>query len=279
VSLNCAANGRLQDESPFERIFVQPAAGDGGAALGAAAVVYHSAHGQPRRFVMEDACIGPEYPVARMRRALAAKGLPVVQPATPDLLARVARRIADGKVVGWYQGRMEFGPRALGHRSILADPRNPAMKDLLNAKVKHREPFRPYGASVLAEAAGEWFDRDTPSPFMLFAVKIRPEKRALVPSAQHVDGTCRHQTVRAERDPLYHGLIGEFARLTGVPMVINTSFNDNNEPVVCTPEDAVACYLKNEIDALVLGPFLVEKDGIGTGAADASLGTPAGSPE
>jgi len=261
VALNCAANGRILDETPMREVFVQPAAGDAGAALGAAAVLWHCVHGRPREAVMRDACIGPDYPVSRMRRALAARGLAAEELPESELQARTAALIAGGAVVGWYQGRMEFGPRALGHRSLLADPRNPAMKDLLNAKVKHREPFRPYGASVLAERTGEWFERDLPSPFMLFATRVRPEKRPLVPSALHVDGSCRHQTVSAEGDPLYHGLLREFERLTGVPMVINTSFNDNNEPIVCTPEDAVACYRKNEVDALLLGPFLVRKDG------------------
>ncbi|HOU54352.1 MAG TPA: carbamoyltransferase N-terminal domain-containing protein [Myxococcota bacterium] len=259
VALNCAANGRILEETPFQEVFVQPAAGDAGAALGAAAVIRHCVHGLPREVVMRDAFLGPEYPVSRMRRALAARGLPTTEVPPEEMQRRVADRIASGAVVGWFQGRMEFGPRALGHRSILADPRNPAMKDILNARVKHREPFRPYGASVLAEETGAWFERDTESPFMLFAVRVRPEQRSRVPSALHVDGTCRHQTVTPESDPLYHGLIRQFHGLTGVPMVINTSFNDNNEPIVCTPEDAVACFLKNDLDVLALGPFLVEK--------------------
>lgn len=259
VALNCAANGRLLDEGPFREIFVQPAAGDAGAALGAAAVLRHCMHGRPREVVMHQACVGPGYPVTRMRRALAVRGLPAAELPREQLLARTADLLARGAVVGWFQGPMEFGPRALGHRSILADPRRPDMKDILNARVKHREPFRPYGASVLMEEVGDWFERDTPSPFMLFAVRVRPDKRDRIPSALHVDGTCRHQTVTAESDPLYHGLLQEFARRTGVPMIINTSFNDNNEPIVCTPEDAVACFLKNDLDALVMGPFLVEK--------------------
>lgn len=259
VSLNCSANGRIADESGFERVFVQPAAGDAGAALGAALAVVHLVHGHPRRTVLRDAFLGPEYPVHRMRRAIAAHGLTASEPPEGELLERTARRIAEGAVVGWYEGRMEFGPRALGHRSILADPRHPGMKDILNDRVKHREPFRPYGASILAEQAGAWFERAVPSPFMLFATKVRPERRALIPSALHVDGTCRHQTVTREENGRYADLIREFDRQTGVPMVINTSFNDNGEPIVCTPEDACGCFARNRIDVLVLGPFLVEK--------------------
>jgi carbamoyltransferase len=154
---------------------------------------------------------------------------------------------------------MEFGPRALGHRTILADPRHPDMKDILNAKVKHREAFRPYGASVLREELGKWFQPDMHSPFMLFALQAVPEQRDRIPTAVHVDGTCRLQTVTEEEHGRYWRLVREFFRQTGVPMIINTSFNDNNEPIVCTPEDAIACFLKTEMDALVLGDFLLER--------------------
>ncbi len=258
VALNCAANGRLLDESGFDRIFVPPAAGDAGAALGAALVV-RASHRLPRIAPMADAFLGPDYPVSRMRRALSAAGLEVQELSEPVLLERVARRLAEGAVIGWFEGRMELGPRALGHRSILADPRDPAMKDRLNARVKHREPFRPYGASVLASRAGEWFERATPSPFMLFATRVRPDRRARIPSALHVDGTCRHQTLTEEANGRTFRLVQEFDRLTGVPMVLNTSFNDRGEPIVCTPEDAVSCTSRIGLDALVLGPFYCER--------------------
>jgi carbamoyltransferase len=259
VALNCAANGKLRERTPFRRVFVQPGAGDGGTALGSACFVAHGLMGRPRVHVMRDAYLGPEYSDARVRRAIATAGL-APAPLPPDeLLPRAASLIAAGRVVGWFEGRMEFGPRALGHRSILADPRHPGMKDLLNEKVKHREPFRPYGASVLLEDAGEWFESADPSPFMLFAVRARPGARDRIPSAIHVDGTCRHQTVTAEDNGRYRDLVAEFKRQTGVPMVINTSFNDNNEPIVCTPEDALACFRKTRMDALVLGDHLLEK--------------------
>jgi len=207
---------------------------------------------------MRHAFLGPECSASRIRRVLASSDVEAEQLPRPELLARTASRIADGKIVCWYQGRMEFGPRALGHRSILADPRDPGMKDRLNARVKHREPFRPYGASVLAEHVGDYFVRARPSPFMLFAYPVKAEKRAEIPSALHVNGTCRLQTVGRDSDELYYDLIEEFRRLTGVPMVINTSFNDKNEPIVLEPEDALDCFRRMGADCLVMGDWLVE---------------------
>ena len=259
VGLNCVANSRIRAETPFGELFVQPAAGDAGTALGAALYDWCGLQGQPRRHVLTHAFLGPEYPAARVRRAVANRGVTARELPGPELLTEVARRLADGQVVGWFEGRMEFGPRALGHRSILADPRRPEMKDLLNAKVKHREGFRPYGASVLRERLAEWFAPDMDSPYMLFALQAHPEARERVPAAVHVDGTCRLQTLTAEANGRYYELVREFERQTGVPMVINTSFNDNNEPVVCTPDDALACFLKTQMDALVLGDLLVLK--------------------
>jgi len=259
VGLNCVANSRILAETPIQRLFVQPAAGDSGTALGAALYDWCGLQGQPRRHVLTDAFLGPEYAAPRIRRALATRGVQAREPEPAQLLTEVARRLADGQVIGWFEGRMEFGPRALGHRSILADPRRAEMKDQLNAKVKHREPFRPYGASVLREDLADWFGPDMDSPYMLFAMQAHPEAQARVPAAVHVDGTCRLQTVTAEANGRYYELVREFKRQTGVPMVINTSFNDNNEPIVCTPDDALACFQKTEMDALVLGPFLVEK--------------------
>jgi carbamoyltransferase len=208
---------------------------------------------------MTDAGLGPDYGAARIRRAVAGKPVVARELPEPELLSHVAARIAQGQVIGWLDGRMEFGPRALGHRSILADPRNPGMKDLLNEKVKHREAFRPYGASVLREELADWFPPDMDSPFMPFAPAARPEKCDLVPAAVHVDGACRRHTVTEAVNGRYWRLIREFGRQTGVPMVINTSFNDNNEPIVCTPEDALACFLKTRMDGLVLGDCVVDR--------------------
>jgi len=192
---------------------------------------------------------------------LATRGVAAREFEEPALLEHVAQRIADGKVVGWFDGRMEFGPRALGHRSILADARDPRMKDTLNAKVKHREAFRPYGASVLREESGQWFTPDMDSPFMLFALAVRAGQRERIPAAVHVDGSCRLQTVTEADNGRYYRLIQAFFAKTGVPMILNTSFNDNNEPIVCTPEDALACFQKTQMDTLVLGDFVVDKPG------------------
>ena len=259
VGLNCAANDLLLREGPFDRIFVQPAAGDSGGALGAALQAHCGLLGGSRCFVMDHAYLGPEYTASQIRRVLRNAKAEAKELETPSLLAETAQRIAQGKVVGWFQGRMEFGPCALGHRSILADPRAPDMKDHLNAKVKHRESFRPYGASVLFEKLGDFFDRAQPSPFMLFASPVKADKRAVVPSAVHVDGTCRLQTVTAEANGIYYDLIRAFDELTGVPMVINTSFNDANEPIVLSPENAFACFARTKMDSLVMGNFLLDK--------------------
>jgi carbamoyltransferase len=175
----------------------------------------------------------------------------------PELAHRAAAIIAEGKILGWFQGRAEWGPRALGNRSILADPRRADMKEILNRRIKHREIFRPFAPSILAEA-GEWFERSHPSPFMTLAYAVRPEKRALIPAPTHVDGTGRLQTVTREANPRYHALISAFRDLTGVPVVLNTSFNDN-EPIVCRPEEAIDCFLRTKMDALVLGDFLISR--------------------
>lgn len=259
VGLNCVANSRILAETPFERLFVQPAAGDAGTAMGAALYAWCGLLGQPRRYTMRDAYLGPAYAPDRIRRALALRGVAARELPEPALLEHVARRIAEGRVVGWFEGRMEFGPRALGHRSILADPRRPDMQQQLNDRVKHREAFRPYGASVLREALPGWFQADLDSPFMLLALPVRADKAAQIPAALHVDDTCRLQTVTEADQGRYYRLIREFERQTGVPLVINTSFNDNNEPVVGTPEDALACFAKHEIDTLVLGDFVVDR--------------------
>jgi carbamoyltransferase len=263
VAFNCVANGKIFDATPFEQVYVHPAAGDAGLAVGAAFYVWHQILRKPRTFVMEHAYWGPEYSREEIRRAiettaLASKGFAVAELPENELIPRTARIIADGKILGWFQGRAEWGPRALGNRSIVADPRRPEMKDVLNKRIKHREIFRPFAPSILAEATGEWFEKSHPSPFMTLAYSVRPEKRDKIPAPTHVDGTGRLQTVTREANPRYHALISAFRDLTGVPVVLNTSFNDN-EPIVCKPEEALDCFLRTQMDALVLGDFLITR--------------------
>jgi len=257
VALNCSMNGRLLREGPFSSIFVQPAAGDDGIAIGAAFQLYHRLTGSPRAFVMRDACLGPSYTDQQIRDALDLAKISYEE--VLDIPERTARLIADGKIVGWYQGRMEFGPRALGARSILADPTRLDMKDLINKYVKHREEFRPFAPSILEERACEFFEGCRQSPFMLFVYPVRPEKRQQVPAITHVDGTARVQTVARDVNPLYYATIEAFERLKGVPMVLNTSFNVNKEPIVNTPLDAIRCFYGTGMDALVLGRYVVLK--------------------
>ena len=260
IFLNCVANTRILEETPFEEVFIQPAAGDAGGALGAAAIISNSLLGQPRGGPMTHAFLGPGFTESRMRRSLLVHHLPFVELPDVELAKAAARLIADNRIVGWFQGRMEFGPRALGARSILANPAHPGMKDILNKRVKHRESFRPYGVSILREHAEEFFDIEAASPFMLRVARSRPETRDRIPSALHIDGTSRLQTIERETNGLYYDVVEEFRKLTGLPMVINTSFNDHGEPIVCSPEDACACFRNLEIDALALGNFLAEKE-------------------
>jgi len=263
VAFNCVANGKIFDETPFEQIFVQPAAGDAGLAIGAAYFVHHQTLGQPRSFVMKDAYWGPGYTSEQILAAVSAsrlqgEGMEISELHESEIAKEAAKEIAAGKILGWFQGRAEWGPRALGNRSIVADPRRPDMKDILNARIKHREMFRPFAPSVLAEATGEYFEKSDPSPFMTQAYSVRPEMRDTIPAPTHVDGTGRLQTVTQEANPRYWGLIREFGNLTGVPVVLNTSFNDN-EPIVCRPEEAIECFLRTKMDVLVLGDILVRK--------------------
>jgi len=263
VAFNCVANGKIFDETPFEQIFLQPASGDAGLAIGAAYYVHHQVLGQPRSFVMEDAYWGPGYSPEQMRAAVAAsrlqsEGMEISELCESVIAKEAAKEIAAGKILGWFQGRAEWGPRALGNRSIVADPRRADMKDILNARIKHREMFRPFAPSVLAESTGEYFEKSYPSPFMTQAYSVRPEKRAAIPAPTHVDGTGRLQTVTQQANPRYWNLIREFGNLTGVPVVLNTSFNDN-EPIVCRPEEAIDCFLRTKMDVLVLGDILVRK--------------------
>jgi carbamoyltransferase len=263
VAFNCIANGKIFDATPFEQVYVHPAAGDAGLAVGAAYYVWHQKLGKPRSFVMEHAYWGPGYTREEIRRAIdsngiAQKGFRVSELAEEELVRDTAAIIADGKIVGWFQGRAEWGPRALGNRSIVADPRRPEMKEILNRRIKHREIFRPFAPSILSEATGEYFEKSHPSPFMTLAYSVRTEKRGAIPAPTHVDGTGRLQTVTREANPRYHALISAFRDLTGVPVVLNTSFNDN-EPIVCRPEEAIDCFLRTQMDALVLGDFLITK--------------------
>lgn len=258
VALNAVANGRIRLETPFEEVYVQPAAGDSGIAVGAAFHVWNEELGSPRGFVMEHAYTGPGYSDEEIAAALGASGLTAEVLADDELSRTVAARIAEGDVVGWFQGRMEFGPRALGNRSIVVDPRRHDMKDILNARIKHREPFRPFAPSILAERAGEWYEQDYTSPFMIMVYATRPEKRELIPAVNHVDDTGRLQTVEEHVNPRYYSLISEFDRLTGVPVVLNTSFNEN-EPIVMTPQQAVETFMKTRMDLLVLGNHVVRR--------------------
>jgi len=263
VAFNCAANGKIFDATPFEQVYVHPAAGDGGLAVGAAFYVWHQILGKPRSFVMNHAYWGPGYSREEIRRAIDARnmgqdGYAIAELPEGDLMRRAVAIIADGKILGWFQGRAEWGPRALGNRSIVADPRRPEMKEILNRRIKHREIFRPFAPSILAEFTAEYFEKSHSSPFMTLAYAVRPEKREKIPAPTHVDGTGRLQTVTREANPRYHTLISAFRDLTGVPVVLNTSFNDN-EPIVCRPEEAIDCFLRTQMDALALGNFLITK--------------------
>ena len=260
VALNAVANGRILPETPFEQLYIQPAAGDSGTAVGAAYYVWNQELGRPRGFVMEHAYTGPEFSDEEIRAALADAGLEAERLEDDVLFASVAERIAAGDVVGWFQGRMEFGPRALGHRSIVADPRSESMKDVLNARIKHREPFRPFAPSILAERTGDWYEQDYPSPFMVLVYKTAVDKRAKLAAVNHVDDTGRVQSVDARFAPRYYRLISEFERQTGVPIVLNTSFNEN-EPIVMTPDHAIDTFLKTKMDVLALGNYVVRRNG------------------
>ena len=281
VALNCVANGRLLREGPFDEIWIQPAAGDAGGALGAALTAYHQLLGGTRTALPHDAMqggfLGPAYSDADYERALAAAGLPVRRLPEADLPAYTAALLDGGAAIGWFQGRAEFGPRALGHRSILADPRGTDVQRRVNLKVKFRESFRPFAPSVLAEHANALFEMEdargeaAESPYMLLVAPVRGAEiggegmdrlrhvRSAVPAVTHVDGSARVQTVTAERSPRYHALLQAFYARTGCPALVNTSFNVRGEPIVGTPEDAVRCFLATHLDALVLGPFVVEK--------------------
>src|SRR5438445_9268830 len=257
-ALNSVANGKLFDETPFRQTYIQPAAGDEGLAIGAALHTHHSVLKQPRRHELKSSYLGPEFSESRIQSALRSAGLEGKKLERPAFLAAVADQIAAGNVVGWFQGRMEWGPRALGNRAIVAHPGLPNMKDVLNARIKHREWFRPFAPSIIAERQSEYFEHDHPSPFMLHVYKIRPAKRAQLCAVNHVDDTGRLQSVSRDENPLYYDLIQAFEGKTGIPVILNTSFNEN-DPIVCAPSEAIDCFKRTRMDVLAIGPYLVSK--------------------
>jgi carbamoyltransferase len=265
VALNSVANGRILRETPVTELFVQPAAGDGGAALGAALYAYHVIFGHPRVWAMEHASWGASFGTDEARTAAAAGGLPWHEfDAEEELLDEVVERLLRGQVIGWAQGRFEFGPRALGHRSIIADPRSAAMKDLVNTRIKFREPFRPFAPSVLVERAGEFFDlaapaRCLPARFMLVVVPVRDPDRVRIPAVTHADGTARPHTVVQQTNPRYHRLIEKFGAATATPVLLNTSLNLAGEPIVNSPDEAMSALHRSGMDALVLDRILISK--------------------
>jgi len=289
VALNCVANGKLLREGVFDHLWIQPAAGDAGGALGAALLAYHRYGGKLRTVVLPDAmqgaALGPAFTDDAIRAFLDAQNVPYTHFATQEALVdAVSRHLADGLAFGWFQGRMEFGPRALGQRSILADPRGREVQRTVNLKIKFRESFRPFAPSVIEERAYELFALPTPSPYMLLVDQVHNAEisgagldrlKAIdspVPAVTHVDGSARIQTVDAVRSPLYHALLTAFAQKTGIPCLVNTSFNVRGEPIVCTPEDAYRCFRNTHLDGLVLGPFVLLKRDIP--GAEAEVLTP-----
>jgi carbamoyltransferase len=284
VALNCVGNGRLLREGPFKRIWIQPAAGDAGGALGVAQLIWHRHAGQPRNVTpgkdaMKGAYLGPDFPADAVEGFLVTAGAPYVRLDERELLERVACLLAQEKVVGWFDGRMEFGPRALGSRSILGDPRSPRMQAQMNIKIKFREGFRPFAPSVLRERVADYFELDVDSPYMLLVAPVRKERRipltaaqhklwgidklnvprSDIPAVTHIDYSARIQTVSRDTNPRYYELLKTFERLTGCGLLVNTSFNVRGEPIVCTPADAYRCFMRTHIDYLVVGDFLLDK--------------------
>lgn len=257
VALNCVLNARLRDRGPFKEIWVQPASGDAGTSLGAALWIdARERDAEERSYTMEHVYLGPSYDETEIEAFLQWSKLPYRR--LDDLPNQVAEILAQDRIIGWYQGRMEFGPRALGARSILASPIHPEMQARLN-EIKDREDFRPVAPVVIEEEAGDWFEGARVAPFMLFVFDVKPEKADQIPAVRHTDGTARVQTVNRMQNPLYYDLLRAFQARTGVPVLVNTSFNTRGEPIVCTPRDAVECFWTSPLDALVIGPFLLEK--------------------
>ncbi len=261
VAYNSVMNGKILLNTPFKRVYVQPAAGDSGTAIGVCYEIYNGLLKQPRAFHMEGAYTGPDFTDGEIRAELDASGLAFETYSDQEITRRAAQDIADGFVLGWFQGRMEFGPRALGNRSIVVDPRRADMKEILNDRIKKREPFRPFAPSIMEERVGDYFEQTHPAPTMLMVYQVRKEKRAEVPAITHVDGSGRLQTVSRAMNPRYHQLISDFCELTGVPIVLNTSFNEN-EPIVCTPRHAIDCFLKTRMDVLYLGNHAVRRNAL-----------------
>jgi carbamoyltransferase len=258
VALNCVANGKILEQTGFQDLYIQPAAHDAGTSIGAALYVWHQILDQPRFFQMQHCYFGPEYDDGCIRAELQSAGAAYNKLSEDHLIEATAQALARGKIVGWFQGRMEFGPRALGNRSILADPRRSGMKDVLNRRIKLRETFRPFCPSVLAEAAADFFTASYPSPFMVQAYRVKPAHAYEIPAVTHADGTARVQTVERQSNPLFWKLLARFGELTGVPVLLNTSFNEN-EPIVNTPREALDCFLRTGVDLLVMGHYLVSK--------------------
>jgi carbamoyltransferase len=263
--MNSVANGKVYLNTPFKQMYLPASAGDAGGAIGSAFVVARQVESGPR-FVMDHAYVGPRSTEAELESLLTARaadlraeGCTVTKMEDEGELCRAtAEAITEGRVIGWFQGRMEWGPRALGNRSILGDPRRADMKDILNLKIKRRESFRPFAPSILRECVSEWFEQDDDVPFMMEVFQVRPEKRAIVPATTHVDGSGRLQTVHRETNPRYHRLISAYREMTGVPMLLNTSFNEN-EPVVCRPQEALDCFLRTKMDVLVINDFMIRR--------------------
>ncbi|RJQ43501.1 MAG: carbamoyltransferase [Nitrospiraceae bacterium] len=265
-AMNSVANGKIFQNTPFRKVYIQPAAGDAGGSIGAAYYVWNQVLNKPRSFVLEKPYLGSDFSDDEVSNHLSAINCQLkenncsVQHSRDvvTLCRTTAQHIAEGKVIGWFQGRMEWGPRALGNRSIIGDPRRSDMKNILNLKIKRRESFRPFAPSIHLDAVGEYFETSYPDPFMLKVYKIKPEKREIIPAVTHVDGTGRLQTVRKEDNPIYWQLIEEFRKITGIPVLLNTSFNEN-EPIVCKPEEALDCFLRTKMDVLVMGSYFVER--------------------
>jgi carbamoyltransferase len=257
--LNCVANNKILEETPFKQIFIQPAAGDAGGSLGVAVYINNVVLKQKRDYIMSHAYLGPEFSMNQIKRILMNSSIDFQEFTDEELSRYIAKKISESKIIGWFSGRMEFGPRALGARSILADPRNPNIKDILNTRVKKRESFRPYAPAVLEEKYSEYFKLQHDSPFMLLAPFIREEKKNLIPGVTHNDNTARVQTVSKLANPRFWQLIRDFEDITGIPIIINTSFNLRGEPIACTPEDAIGCFSRSDMDYLVLENCVIKR--------------------
>lgn len=262
VALNCVANGKLLENTDVKNIFVQPAPGDDGGSLGSSLFLYHQILDQKKRTPLKQPFFGSEYSNTYIESLLKRQGEEIswTKMDSSLLLEKTAKTIANNKVIGWFQGKMEFGPRALGNRSILANPQNPEMKDILNKRIKKRESFRPFAPAILIESTEDYFNLSRPSPYMLITTSLKEGKEAVVPAICHVDNTARVQTVSCEDNPRFYDLIKNFERITGIPLILNTSFNLRGEPMVCSPEDALKCFLRSEMDYLVMGDFWVNKN-------------------